>query len=162
MKIPVKMVAMDEKYKPTYAHDTDFCMDLKVRVYDRAVDTGSEIKRVPSDYEIIAPGESKIFGTGLQVSIPEEWGLFVVPRSSTGFRLNCRLVNTIGVIDTDYRDELKVKLHNFGTEPVVIEDAQRICQIYILPKYTIEPIYVEDDEAFRVGDRGGGIGSTGV
>ena len=159
----VKMVAEDEKYKPTYANDTDYCMDLKVKIKQRAnyFKDGS-IGSVDSDYDVIQPNECKTFGTGLKTAIPEGWGLFVLPRSSTGFKLNCQLANTMGCIDAGYRDEIKVRIHNFGTTPVMLEDGQRVCQLFLLPKFTIEPIYTEDNEEFRNGDRGGGIGSTGV
>ena len=144
----IKMVAQDDKYKPSYANNTDYCMDVKVRL--------------ETEEEIINPSESKVFGTGLKVAIPQDWGLFLLPRSSTGFKLSCRLANTMGMIDAGYRDEIKVKINNFGQEPVKITDGQRLFQMFILPKYEITPIYTEDNEDFRNGDRGGGIGSTGV
>lgn len=144
----IKMVVQDDKYKPSYANSTDYCMDVKVRL--------------ETEEEIINPSESKVFGTGLKVAIPQDWGLFLLPRSSTGFKLSCRLANTIGMIDAGYRDEIKVKINNFGQEPVKITDGQRLFQMFILPKYEITPIYTEDNEDFRNGDRGGGIGSTGI
>ena len=146
--ISPKFVIEDEKYKPVYANDTDYCMDLKVKI--------------ESAYSPIAPKETKVFGTGLKVAVPEGWGLFIIPRSSTGFKLNCMLANTVGMIDSGYRDEIKVCVYNFGTETVTLEDGQRLCQMYMLPRYVIEPQYVKDDENFRQGDRGGGIGSTGI
>lgn len=144
----IKMVVQDDKYKPSYANNSDYCMDVKVRL--------------ENEEEIINPSESKVFGTGLKVAIPQDWGLFLLPRSSTGFKLSCRLANTMGMIDAGYRDEIKVKINNFGQQPVKITDGQRLFQMFILPKYKITPIYTEDNEDFRNGDRGGGIGSTGV
>ena len=144
----IKMVVDNDKYRPTYANTTDYCMDVKVRL--------------DNEEEVINPSESKVFGTGIKVAIPEGWGLFLLPRSSTGFKLSCRLANTIGMVDAGYRDEIKVKVNNFGNIPVSITDGQRLFQMFILPKYQIEPTYVEDNEDFRSGDRGGGIGSTGV
>lgn len=164
-EIYLKMVSEDEKYKPSYAHNTDYCMDLKVKVnitdiksyeYDGAFYNETETSTW------IFPGESKVFGTGLKIAIPDDFGMFVIPRSSTGFNLNCMLANTIGMIDSGFRDEVKVKLYNFGKDPIEIGDGQRVCQFFILPKYSIIANYVEDDKQFRYGDRGGGIGSTGV
>ena len=52
-------------------------------------------------------------------------------------------------------------IHNFGDEPQEICDGDRLCQFIILPYPKIEFEQVKDDENFRTGDRGGGIGSTG-
>lgn len=162
--ISPKFVVEDEKYKPNYANDTDYCMDVKVKIKKRNVwNTETfEFTETDSDYDIIAPNDCKTFGTGLKASIPKGWGLFIAPRSSTGFKLKCELANTLGIIDSGYRDEIKMCIHNFGTEPVMLEDGQRICQMYMQPRYKMTPEYVEDNDAFREGDRGGGIGSTGV
>ena len=52
-------------------------------------------------------------------------------------------------------------LHNFGKESVLIKDGDRLCQFILLPFPKLELSFVEDNEDFRKGDRGGGIGSTG-
>lgn len=156
--VNLKIVTENDIYKPSYSHDTDYCMDIKVKINKKEVNG----KLIDSDFDIIEPNSCKTFGTGLKVSIPEGWGLFIIPRSSTGFKLNCQLANTIGMIDSGYRDEIKIRVHNFGNESVMLEDGQRLCQMYILPKFHINPIYVEDNQEFKQGDRGGGIGSTGV
>lgn len=145
--IKPKFVAEADKYKPVYANETDYCMDLKIKI------DGEMIQ--------LEPNECKTVGTGLKVAVPEGWGLFIDPRSSTGFKLNCMLANTLGIIDSGYRDEIKVCLYNFGHNPVTLYDGQRLCQIFILPRYKIIPEYTVDNEEFRNGDRGGGIGSSG-
>lgn len=144
----LKIVCKDEKYLPQYANDTDACMDLKIKVDDE-------------QHGLIAPGMAKKYGTGIQVAIPEGCVMLVFPRSSTGFRLNCMLSNTTGVIDAGYRDEVMLALHNFGDKAVKLEDGQRIAQFMIIPRPKINLVCVEDNEKFRHGDRGGGIGSTG-
>ena len=166
--ISVKMV-VEEKYKPEYANSTDYCMDLKVKIhnekpnqYDFIVNNNTMLVMEDENTTCLLPNESKVFHTGLKVAIPEGYGMFILPRSSTGFKLNCQLANTVGMIDAGYRDEILIKIHNFGTEPVTLTDGQRVCQIFILPRYTINPQIVEDNEEFRTGDRKGGIGSTGV
>ena len=149
----VKMVVKDEKYKPQYANETDACMDLRVVVEPQ---DGNNSERTC----FIAPGETKVFGTGLHVSVPLGHVLCVVPRSSTGFKLNCMLANTVGIVDAGYRDEIKLAIHNFGKETVCLQDGQRVAQFTILPTPQIMPIFGKDDENFRQNDRGGGIGST--
>ena len=144
----LKIVCEDKKYLPQYANNTDACMDLKVKVED-------EIQG------LIAPGMSKKYGTGIKVAIPENHVMMVFPRSSTGFRLNCMLGNTTGIIDTGYRDEIMLSLFNYGDKAVQLEDGQRIAQFMIIPRPQIKLVQLEDNDEFRRGDRGGGIGSTG-
>ena len=71
------------------------------------------------------------------------------------------LTNTTGVIDTGYRDEIKMALTNFGNQTLKLEDGQRIAQFMIIPRPKIELNLVKDDILFRNNDRGGGVGSTG-
>lgn len=147
MTLNVKMVKEADKYAPTYANTSDACMDLKIKI--------------PQGKYVLKPQEIKTFGTGLQVSVPDNHVMLVFPRSSTGIKLHCMLSNTTGVIDNGYKDEIKMSLYNFGTEEIELADAQRIAQFMIISRPIINPIFVEENEDFRKGDRGGGIGSTG-
>ena len=148
------MVVEDEKYKPTYAKDTDECMDVKVKIED---DNENNDERVA----FIMPKETKVFGTGVKVSIPLEHVMLIFPRSSTGIKLHCMLSNTTGVIDSGYRDEIRMAVTNFGNETVCLQDGQRLAQFMIIPRPKLELEFVEDNEEFRQNDRGGGIGSSG-
>ena len=150
----LKMVVEDEKYKPTYANDTDACMDLKVKIDD---DNENNDERVA----FIMPKETKVFGTGVKVSIPLEHVMLIFPRSSTGIKLHCMLSNTTGVIDSGYRDEIRMAVTNFGNETVCLQDGQRLAQFMIIPRPKLELEFVEDNEEFRENDRCGGIGSSG-
>lgn len=149
----LKMIVEDEKYKPTYANDTDACMDLKVKI-DK--DNENNDERVA----FIMPKETKVFGTGVKVSIPLEHVMLIFPRSSTGIKLHCMLSNTTGVIDSGYRDEIRMAVTNFGNETVCLQDGQRLAQFMIIPRPKLELEFVEDNEDFRQNDRGGGIGSS--
>ena len=149
----LKMVVEDEKYKPTYANDTDACMDLKVKI-DESNENNDE--RVA----FIMPKETKVFGTGIKVSIPLENVMLIFPRSSTGIKLHCMLSNTTGVIDSGYRDEIRMAVTNFGNETVCLQDGQRLAQFMIIPRPKLELEFVEDNEEFRQNDRCGGIGSS--
>ena len=149
----LKMVVEDEKYKPTYANDTDACMDLKVKIDE---DNENNNERVA----FIMPKETKVFGTGVKVSIPLEHVMLIFPRSSTGIKLHCMLSNTTGVIDSGYRDEIRMAVTNFGNETVCLKDGQRLAQFMIIPRPKLELEFVEDNEDFRQNDRCGGIGSS--
>ena len=147
MKHKIDIVCDDEKYLPTYANDTDFCMDVKVRC--------------PKNGYILTPDSVHLFGTGIKIKVPYGYGIKIKPRSSTGYKMRCRLANSEGVIDAGYRDEIMLAIHNFGNQTQIIEDGQRVCQLELVKKETIEWNIVPDDENFRKGDRCGGIGSTG-
>lgn len=148
MNLDVKIVCKDKKYMPSYANSTDACLDLKARL----------------DYphDIINPSETIVYGTGVKMSIPEGYVMLVYPRSSTSIKMHCMLSNTTGVIDSGYRDEIKLAITNFGNMAVEIVDGQRLAQFMIIPRPKVNLIQVEDNDDFRNGDRGGGIGSTGV
>ena len=135
-------------YLPTYANSTDACMDIKLKI--------------EGGTSYILPHALETYCTGLKVAIPEDHVMLVFPRSSTGFKLHCMLANTTGVIDAGYRDEIKLALYNFGHETVELKDGQRIAQFVVIPRPKLNLINVKDDESFRKGDRGGGLGSSGV
>ena len=158
----VKFVCED-KYKPEYANQTDACMDIKAKI------TEEEFNQLHLDFltedkpfTVIEPGKVVKLHTGLQAQIPEGHVMKVYVRSSIGIKKNLCLANGTGIIDAGYRDEIIIALYNFGKECVRIYDGDRICQFVILPYPKIEPVFVQDDNDFRQGDRGGGIGSTGA
>ena len=151
----LKIVCDDEKYLPTYANDTDACMDLKVKIDENNENNDERVA-------FVMPKETKVFGTGVKVSIPLEHVMLIFPRSSTGIKLHCMLSNTTGVIDSGYRDEIRMAVTNFGNETVCLQDGQRLAQFMIIPRPKIELEIVPDNEEFRQGDRLGGIGSTGA
>lgn len=142
----LKIVCDDDKYLPTYANEDDACMDLRVRCNKETY---------------ISPKSTVIFGTGIKVSVPKDHVMLIFPRSSTGFKLHCRFANGTGIIDSGYRDEIKMAIHNFGDYSVNIQDGQRIAQFMIIPRPKIDLVRVNDNAEFRKGNRNGGIGSSG-
>ena len=113
-----------------------------------------------ADDVTIAPGEAAVIGTGLAFEIPDNHVMLVYSRSGHGFRDGIRLANCTGIIDSDYRGELKVKLQYDGDGradwPRV---GDRVAQAMILPIPEIEFEEVEELAATARGD--GGFGSTG-
>ena len=86
--------------------------------------------------------------------------MLVFSRSGFGFSKRTRLSNCVGVIDSDYRGELKVALHNDGKELLEISKGDRIAQGMVLP---VEQVTFELVEELNTTARGeGGLGSTGV
>jgi dUTP pyrophosphatase len=128
---------------PTYAHTTDACADLYA---DEAV--------------IIEPNETKLISTGIALAIPMGYVVHIYPRSSIGAKTPLRLSNSVGVLDSGYRDEIKTIYTNTGSEPFSIEKGDRIAQmsIDVAPMARFEVV----EDVKEIGeDRGGGIGSTG-
>ena len=109
---------------------------------------------------IIAAGQSKAFSTGLKFEVPEGYELKVHSRSGHGFNKGLRLSNCTGILDSDYRGELMVKLHNDSSEAVLIERHERVCQVQV--KEAIQHDFIEVGE-LTVTQRGeAGFGSTGA
>lgn len=112
---------------------------------------------------VIEPnGGTAVLGTGVHVEIPVGyWGLLAA-RSSLGFKSTTLLTNSIGVIDSTYRGEIKARLINLGTEPVTIERGERFCQLIITNCYLGNWHAVEKLDALSETVRGqGGFGSSG-
>lgn len=108
---------------------------------------------------VIPPGGTAVLDTGLRFRIPVGHALMVYSRSGHGFKHDVSLSNGTGVIDSDYRGEMKVKLRNDGAESFTVKHGDRIAQAMLikLPNLHMISGTVENDTA-----RGsGGFGSTG-
>jgi dUTP pyrophosphatase len=107
---------------------------------------------------VIAAGSAGLVPTGLKMAIPE--GLYgrIAPRS--GFSLSTGLIVNAGVIDCDYRGEVKIMFHNFNELPVKIFKGTKVAQL-ILEKIAMFPVQeVSDLDATERGENG--FGSTGL
>lgn len=113
-----------------------------------------------ADNTEIAPRHAGIVRTGLKFKLPKNHVLLIFSRSGHGFKHNVRLSNCVGVIDSDYRGELKISLQNDGDETFSVRYGDRVAQGLIAPIPQIAMVagvVTEDTE------RGaGGFGSTGV
>lgn len=109
----------------------------------------------------IAPGEVKKIGTGIKTAIPKNWVGLLVPRSGLGTK-GLIIAHTVGVIDSDYRGEIKLPLMNRNlTLPLNIKPYERVAQLVIIPHIDYDRLFVSTDE-LDVTERGeGGFNSTG-
>lgn len=98
--------------------------------------------------------------TGIAIEIPKGYFGAVYARSGLSIRAGLRPANCVGVIDSDYRGEIIVALHNDSSEDYIINNGDRIAQIVITPYLTIEPNEVAELSNTERGE--GGFGSTGV
>lgn len=107
----------------------------------------------------IDPGQTVFISTGLSMEIPAGCAGLIYARSSMGAKRGLAPANKVGVIDSDYRGEIKVVLFNHSAVAQTVEPGERIAQMIITPVLT--PAYEEVD-ALSDTDRGtGGFGSTG-
>ena len=97
--------------------------------------------------------------TGIACEIPIGFAGFIFARSSLGIKHGVTPANCVGVIDSDYRGEIVVALHNHGSQARTVEPGQRIAQMLITPVLT--PAYEWTESLTDTDRNAGGFGSTG-
>ena len=107
----------------------------------------------------VAPGESVFVPTGLAMEIPVNCAGLIYARSGLACKRGLAPANKVGVVDSDYRGEFMVVLHNHGAVPQTVCHGERIAQLVITPILT--PSYLEVDTLDSTERAGGGFGSTG-
>ena len=107
----------------------------------------------------IQPGQTAFIPTGLAMELPRGYAGLIYARSGLACKRGLAPANKVGVVDSDYRGEFIVALHNHGTQPQTISHGERIAQLVVTP--VLIPEYIEV-ETLSETDRGaGGFGSTG-
>ena len=107
----------------------------------------------------IAPGETKKIPTGIAMELPVGTAGLIYARSSLGTKKGLAPANKVGVVDSDYRGEFMIFLHNHGAEPQTIQHGDRVAQLLVTPVFT--PGFVEADQLSDTVRGTGGFGSTG-
>ena len=107
----------------------------------------------------IEPHQTVFVPTGLALEVPMGCAGLIYARSSLGAKRGLAPANKVGVIDSDYRGEVMVALHNHGTVPQTVEHGERVAQLLITPVLT--PAYEEVSELSDTVRGVGGFGSTG-
>lgn len=107
----------------------------------------------------IQPHETKMIGTGLAMEIPEGYFGGIFARSGLSSKEGLRPANCVGVVDADYRGEVKVALHNDGEVVREIKAGQKIAQLVVVPFLGVE--FDEVKELSETVRGAGGFGSTG-
>lgn len=133
--------------------------DAVLPTYGSAEAAGADLYACLDAPVTIGPGETAWIPTGLALEVPKGCAGLVYARSSLGVKRGLAPANKVGVIDSDYRGELRVVLLNHGKTAQTVEPGERIAQFLITPVLT--PAYEEVEELTDT-DRGvGGFGSTG-
>ncbi len=108
----------------------------------------------------LAGGEKAVIPTGIAIALPSaELGAFIFARSGLAIKHGIGLLNSVGVIDSDYRGEICVGVINQLSEPYTINPGERIAQMVIMPVSLIPVTEVEELDETERGS--GGFGSTG-
>ncbi len=127
---------------PTYAHAGDAGMDLC------AMQTVT-----------IRPHETALVGSGIACAIPAGWYGDVRPRSGMATKRGITLANACSVIDSGYRGEIMLPLHNLTEHAVTVNAGERVCQLILAPYGQAQ--LVEVDELDETERNTAGFGSTG-
>ena len=133
--------------------------DAILPTYGSAEAAGADLYACLEEPVTIAPGESVFVPTGLAMEIPKGFAGLIYARSGLACKRNLAPANKVGVIDSDYRGEFIVVLHNHGNQPQQIVHGERIAQLVITPVLT--PGFAEADELSDTQRAAGGFGSTG-
>ena len=107
----------------------------------------------------ILPGETVFVPTGLAMELPRGYAGLVYARSGMACKRGLAPANKVGVIDSDYRGEFIVALHNHGGETRTVSHGDRIAQLVVTP--VLRPRYVQVDTLDETQRGEGGFGSTG-
>ena len=127
--------------------------------YGTEFSAGADLYACLEEPVTIAPGETKKIPTGLAMEIPIGCAGLIYARSSLGTKKGLAPANKVGVVDSDYRGEFMIFLHNHGTEAQTICHGDRVAQLVITPVFT--PGFEEAEELSDTARGAGGFGSTG-
>ena len=143
VRVPIKILSRDAQI-PHMAYNGDAGVDLR------------SVEQI-----VLKPQEHAMVATGLAIALPEGYAGFVLPRSGLAAKHGISIVNAPGLIDSNYRGELKVILLN--TDPdnsFTIEIGDRIAQLIVMPVPTINFEQVEELTESQRGESG--FGSSGI
>lgn len=128
--------------------------------YATPMSAGMDLRAFTDEPITIMPGERKLIHSCINIQLPEGYELQVRPRSGLALKHGITLTNAPGTVDADYRGDVGAIVHNLGTEPFVVNNGDRICQIVAKEYVKIE---WEETDSLDSTERGeGGFNSTGI
>ena len=145
------MVKVNFKRLDKNAHAPTYCSQFAAGADLYALTNGETVS--------FSPGETKMIHTGLAVEIPVGYAGLIYARSGIATKRGLAPANKVGVIDSDYRGELMVSLHNHSDKIQEITDGERIAQLVITPFLAAD--FCETEELSDTARGEGGFGSTG-
>ena len=133
--------------------------NAKLPTYGSEFSAGADLYACEDSEITIAPGETRLIHTGLAMAIPEGLVGLIYARSGLASKKGLAPANKVGVIDSDYRGEIMVALHNHSSLPQTVAIGERIAQIVFAPFYAADFNLVDELDDTARGT--GGFGSTG-
>ncbi|QIG64912.1 hypothetical protein SJC03_238 [Bacteroides phage SJC03] len=163
-KVNVEIVKETENELPNYATPQSAGCDIRAELskinQDFFVDTViDEVDNGVIKSIKIKPGGRCLIPTGLKVAIPDGYEIQVRPRSGLALKKGISLVNCVGTIDQDFREEVNIILINHGKDDFIVNQGERIAQ-FVLNE--VKQISWKEVESLDKTDRNGGFGSTGT
>lgn len=143
-KIPVEIMADERGIIPTYAYPGD---------------AGCDLCSAESHTVTIWPGERKLVSTGLRVAVPDGYEMQIRSRSGMTFTHGVVVANAPGTVDSKFRGEVKVILHNVSDKRFDVEPGMRVAQAVFAPVVQAQFMRVDSLDETRRGE--GGFGSSG-
>lgn len=131
----------------------------KLPTYGSAEAAGADLYACLEEPLTIHPGTTVFVPTGIALEVPKGCAGLIYARSGLACKRGLAPANKVGVVDSDYRGEILVALHNHGQTEQLVEHAERIAQFVITPVLT--PVYEEAETLSNTERNAGGFGSTG-
>ena len=130
-----------------------------VPTYGSAEAAGADLYACLEETLVIQPGKTAFVPTGIAMEVPMGCAGLIYARSGLACKRGLAPANKVGVVDSDYRGEIMVALHNHGLEPQTVANGERVAQMIITP--VITPAYEVAEELSDTSRGQGGFGSTG-
>ena len=131
----------------------------KLPTYGSPEAAGADLYACLEEGVTIAPGETAFIPTGIALEVPKQCAGLIYARSGLACKRGLAPANKVGVVDSDYRGEICVVLHNHGAAAQTVENGDRVAQLVITP--VLQPVYEEAPELDDTLRSEGGFGSTG-
>ena len=133
--------------------------NAKLPTYGSQEAAGADLYACLEQPVTIEPGATQWIPTGIALEVPRGYAGLIYARSGLACKQGLAPANKVGVIDSDYRGEVVVVLHNHSDQIRSVESGERIAQLVITPVLT--PVYEEVEELSSSNRGAGGFGSTG-
>lgn len=147
MKVNVKIVNKSDNLRPIYEHRGDSGVDIRAFIQEPVA---------------IKPNETKLIPTGIKCVIPEGYEIQVRSRSGLCYKHGIVVFNSPGTVDSNYRGDIGVILHNTSNKDFVVQSGDRIAQIVLQQVPTIEWEVINESQ-LNTSNRGeNGFGSSGI
>ena len=131
----------------------------KLPTYGSAEAAGADLYACLEEEMTIQPGQTAFVPTGIALEVPKGCAGLIYARSGMACKRGLAPANKVGVVDSDYRGEILVALHNHGHQEQTIGNGERVAQFIITPVLT--PAYEAVEELTDTARSSGGFGSTG-